>query len=259
MPIKVNGTLNWAIRHNSPKLYKEANLFLRKYRDGTPEGTKIYDRYMRTHSAYNSRVASNNHMQLGISADKFKKFSKIFQKYGKHYDIDWILLMAQSYQESTLNPDARSARGAVGIMQVLPTTAQEWYIGIQGVNDLDNNVHAGTKYMRYIIDAYFNEPEIQEVERLMLALAAYNSGPNRITRYRDEARIQGLNPNIWFGNVENIAVNHGATETVNYVKNIAELYISYQEVYRMNSSKEQFQDTSYIAPLRIFDLLATNF
>ncbi len=93
----------------------------------------------------------------------------------------------------------------------------------------------------------------------MLALAAYNSGPNRITRYRDEARIQGLNPNIWFGNVENIAVNHGATETVNYVKNIAELYISYQEVYRMNSSKEQFQDTSYIAPLRIFDLLATNF
>lgn len=141
-PIKVNSTLNWAIRHNSPLLYKEINLFLRSYRDGTAQGTKVYDQYMRTHPTYRARVERQDSERLGINVENFKKFSNIFQKYGKHYGIDWILLMAQSYQESTLNPNARSNRGAVGIMQVLPSTAQEWYIGVDGVNDLDNNVHA---------------------------------------------------------------------------------------------------------------------
>lgn len=241
VPIKVNSTLNWAIRHNSPILYKEINQFLRQYRDGTPLGTKIYDQYMRTHPTYRARVERSENEHLGINVDTFKKFANIFQKYGQYYNIDWMLLMAQSYQESTLNPNARSNRGAVGIMQVLPSTAQEWYIGVHGVNELDNNVHAGTKYMRYMLDAYFNEPELSESEKVLLALAAYNCGPNRITKYREEARSQGLNPNIWFGNVEAIALSHGAKETVNYVKNISELYVSYQEAYKI-AVPNQVQD-----------------
>ncbi len=243
-PIKVNSTLNWAIRHNSPLLYKEINLFLRSYRDGTAQGTKVYDQYMRTHPTYRARVERQDSERLGINVENFKKFSNIFQKYGKHYGIDWILLMAQSYQESTLNPNARSNRGAVGIMQVLPSTAQEWYIGVDGVNDLDNNVHAGTKYMRYMLDSYFNEPELSEYERMLLALAAYNCGPNRITKYREEARTSGLNPNVWFGNVEAIAASHGATETVNYVQNISELYVSYQESYKINTERQKTKMSS---------------
>ena len=199
---------------------------------------------MRTHPTYRARVERQDSERLGINVENFKKFSNIFQKYGKHYGIDWIVLMAQSYQESTLNPNARSNRGAVGIMQVLPSTAQEWYIGVDGVNDLDNNVHAGTKYMRYMLDSYFNEPELSEYERMLLALAAYNCGPNRITKYREEARTSGLNPNVWFGNVEAIAASHGATETVNYVQNISELYVSYQESYKINTERQKTKMSS---------------
>lgn len=237
-PVKVNGTLSWGIRHDSPILYKAINGFLRSYRDGTPEGTKIYERYMRWSPSYESRHLRHENEWLGISADNFKKYSQIFRNYGEKFNIDWMLLMAQSYQESTLNPSALSKRGAVGIMQVLPSTAGEKYINVNSVSDIENNVHAGTKYMRYMLDNYFSQGEIPTSEKLLFALASYNSGPNRITRYRKEAVYQGLDPNKWFDNVEKIAINHGADETVQYVRNISSLYISYQKAYNINQNKK---------------------
>ena len=147
--------------------------------------------------------------------------------------------MAQAYQESTLNQSVVSRRGAVGIMQVLPSTASEWYINLSSVSDLDNNVHAGTKYMRYMIDSFFSDPQISNSDRLLFALASYNSGPSRITRYRMEAKDAGLKDNVWFNNVEKIAVKHNALETVNYVKNISQFYISYTKAYELLDGKSK--------------------
>ncbi len=238
VPLKVNGTLVWAIRHESKQLYREANLFLREYRDGTPNGKVIYDRYMRTLPTYASRYNRPDNEWLGLKADKFTKYAKIFRNYGSKYNIDWMLLMAQSYQESTLNPNAISNRGAVGIMQVLPSTASEWYININSVHDVDNNVHAGTKYMRYMLDNYFCEKSISLSEKILFALASYNCGPNRIMKYRREAKEKGLDPNKWFDNVEKIAMEHSALETVKYVRNISSLYVSYQNVFSLEEQKK---------------------
>lgn len=238
VPLKVNGTLAWAIRHESKLLYREVNLFLRQYRDGTKNGKPIYDKYMRTSPTYVSRYSRPANEWLGIKADTFLKYSRIFRNYGDKYNIDWMLLMAQSYQESTLNPDARSNRGAVGIMQVLPSTASEWYININSVHDIDNNVHAGTKYMRYMLDNYFGEKSIDVGEKILFALASYNCGPNRIMKYRREAKDNGLDPNKWFDNVEKIAMEHSALETVKYVRNISSLYVSYQNVYTLQQQKK---------------------
>lgn len=238
VPLKVNSTLAWGMRHESKELYRAVNKFLHKYRDGTPLGKPIYDRYMRTRTTMQSRMARRSSEWLGISADDFTRYAKIFKKYGNKFDIDWILLMAQGYQESTLNPHARSNRGAVGIMQVLPSTANEWYININSIHQVDNNVHAGTKYMRFIIDYYFNDENIASSEKILFALAAYNCGPNRIRKYQKEASLQGLDPNKWFENVEKIAMEHNAFETVKYVRNISSLYISYQNTYTLQQQKD---------------------
>ena len=231
IPIKVNASLAWAIRHDSPELYKAINMFLRENRDGTKEGTPIYDRYMRTSPVYESHYAKRRDW-LGITPDDL-------EKYGERYNLDWKLLMAQAYQESTLNQSVVSRRGAVGIMQVLPSTASEWYINLSSVSDLDNNVHAGPKYMRYMIDSFFSDPQISNSDRLLFALASYNSGPSRITRYRMEAREEGLKDYVWFNNVERIAAKHNALETVNYVKNISQFYISYTKAYELLDGKSK--------------------
>ncbi|MGN1393165.1 MAG: transglycosylase SLT domain-containing protein [Succinivibrionaceae bacterium] len=238
LPIKVNGSFVWIMRHGSPELFKIINKFLRKYRDGTPMGSPIYARYMRTSPSYEMRYQRKENEWLGINEDSFTKYTELFKTYGDKFKIDWMLLLAQSYQESTLNPKATSSRGAVGLMQILPSTAKEKYINVDKVEHLDNNVHAGTKYLRYMLDNYFGQNDLAQGEKILFALASYNAGPNRITRYRKEAYEKGLDPNKWFDNVEKIAEQHGAYETVNYVKNISSLYISYQKAYKMNQEKK---------------------
>ena len=237
IPLREDGTLVWAIRHDSRELYKELNLFLRSYRDGTEKGKAIYDRYMRTKPSYLSLHHRKKGEWLGIKSSDFMKFSRVFKKYGEKFDLNWILIMAQAYQESTLDQSARSSRGAVGIMQVLPSTAQEWYVNVNSVHDVDNNVHAGTKYLRYIIDNYFNAAEIPVRERVLFAMASYNCGPGRILRYRNEAEQQGLNPNEWFNNVEIVAMSHGTNETVKYVRNIFSLYLAYSNTYKLDAER----------------------
>lgn len=248
VPLKVNSTLVWAIRHNSKELYRSINRFLRTYGDGTALGKPIYDRYMRTSPTLESRMARTSNEWLGINSDDFMRFKKLFIEYGEKFDIDWMLLMAQGYQESTLNPNARSNRGAVGIMQVLPSTANEWYVNVNSVHELRNNVHAGTKYMRFMIDTYFNNEKIIKSEKLLFALAAYNCGPNRVRKYQRIAKEKGLNPYVWFENVEKIAMENNALETVQYVRNISSLYISYQNAYNLQLKKDKARKNTNTKP-----------
>ena len=149
-------------------------------------------------------------------------------KYAGRYNLDWLLLIAQGYQESALNQNAVSHAGAVGIMQVIPATAEGGPIYIKNINIADNNVHAGVKYMRFLIDEYFNTPEIDTLNRHLFALAAYNCGPGRVAQLRKKAKARGLNPNLWFDNVEIIAAQEIGRETVQYVSNIYKFYTSYR-------------------------------
>ena len=96
------------------------------------------------------------------------------------------------------------------------------------IKELENNVHAGSKYLRKIIDHYFDDPAIDERNRLLFAFAAYNAGPTRIQRLRRKTEKYGLDPNIWFGNVEHTVARHVGRETVNYVANISKYSIAYR-------------------------------
>jgi membrane-bound lytic murein transglycosylase MltF len=152
----------------------------------------------------------------------------LFQKYGEKYDVDHLLMVAQGFQESRLNQGAVSPVGAIGVMQIMPGTGTELRVG--DIQKLEPNIHGGVKYIRKMIDRYFTEDGIDKFNRACFAFAAYNCGPGRVIKLRAEAAKRGLDPNVWFNNVEIVAANRIGEETVNYVANILKYYAAYQDV-----------------------------
>lgn len=158
------------------------------------------------------------------------------------YKLDWLLMVAQGYQESGLDQEKRSNAGAVGIMQLLPSTAQDKAVAISDIHIAENNVHAGAKYVRYLIDEYFSDPALDDLNRTLFALAAYNMGPSRIRRLRQQAAQDGLDANLWFGNVEYVVARGVGREPVTYVSNIFKYYIAYQTSEVLLQSREDVRD-----------------
>jgi membrane-bound lytic murein transglycosylase MltF len=151
--------------------------------------------------------------------------------FGKEYELPWMMLAALAYQESRYDQSLRSHAGAVGIMQVLPSTARDPIVGIPNIYEEEANIHAGTKFLRFVIDQYFISPEIDSLNAGLFGLASYNAGPHRIRRLQKMAEAQGLNPNVWFNNVELMAAQDIGRETVQYVSNIYKYYTSYRYLY----------------------------
>jgi membrane-bound lytic murein transglycosylase MltF len=149
-----------------------------------------------------------------------------FRHHSDQVGISWLLMLAQGFQESGLNPDARNPSGAVGVMQVLPTTGRE--LGFPDVHPPEPNIAAGIRYMDRLRRTYFNDPKITPENQVFFALAGYNAGPNRIARLRLKAPEQGLDPNVWFNNVERIVLQTVGQETVRYVGNIYRYFVMFQ-------------------------------
>ncbi|GAM62801.1 transglycosylase [Vibrio ishigakensis] len=183
-PLRENGEIAWAIRKDSPNLKKEINAYLKKAKGGTLLGNVIYGKYI-DNTRWLNRALNPAKMA------KLENVSKIFELYGDQYDIDWVMLSAQAFQESGLDNSKVSHRGAVGIMQVLPATAKDPYINIPNIKPVENNIHAGTKYLRFIHDRYFDDPDIDKNDKVYFSLASYNAGPAKIRRMRTLARKQG--------------------------------------------------------------------
>jgi membrane-bound lytic murein transglycosylase MltF len=135
-------------------------------------------------------------------------------------------MAAQGYQESTLDQNVKSPVGAIGIMQVMPKTGKELKTG--DVTKIDPNIHAGVKYVRFMMDTYFKDDPMDRLNKGLMTFAAYNAGPGRVRQLRREAEQRGLDPNVWFGNVERVASERIGRETVTYVSNIYKYYIAYR-------------------------------
>jgi membrane-bound lytic murein transglycosylase MltF len=147
--------------------------------------------------------------------------------------------MAQGYQESQLDQTARSQRGAVGVMQLLPSTAADKAIGITGIDEsADRNVNAGVKYLRLLVNRYLNDPHIDAKNRTLMAFAAYNAGPGNLDKFRKLAVKSGLDPNIWFQNVEVAASHIVGRETVDYVGNIYKYYVAYRLIVQHSQDRK---------------------
>jgi membrane-bound lytic murein transglycosylase MltF len=219
---RTEGKIGWAVRKNTPKLMAAVNEFIKNHKTGTLMGNILIKRYLED-SDYITNSIYNEHMQ------RFNLTVRFFEKYGKLYDFDHLMLAALAYQESKLDQNLKSQAGAVGVMQILPSTAKDKNVGIPDIHELDPNIHAGTKYLRFMADNYFaKDPDLDERNRALFSFASYNAGPAKVAKMRADAKKMGLDPNQWFGNVEVVAAKQIGRETVQYVSNILKYYVAYK-------------------------------
>jgi len=198
------------------------NEFIKDHKQGTSFGNTILAKYLQ-----NTKWAKNN--VAPSEMEKFKGAISYFKKYGAEDKFEWLMIAAQAYQESQIDQSRTSPAGAVGVMQIKPSTAAGDPINITGVEtNMENNIHAGVKYLNFIMDRYFADAKMDATDRALFAFASYNAGPAKIAKLRKMAENDGLDPNIWFGNVELIAAREIGPETVTYVSNIYKYYVAYK-------------------------------
>lgn len=209
----------WAVRKDDPQLLALLNTFVDKNKKGSKLGNTLLLRYLKS-AEYVKDAASEKERR------KFLTMVDLFKKYGEQYQVDWLLMAAQGYQESRLNQTVRSPVGAIGVMQVMPRTGKELAVG--DIRSVEPNIHAGIKYMRFMIDRYYADEPMTPLDKALFTFASYNAGPARIAQLRAETKKRGFNENVWFGNVENVAAEKIGAETVTYVSNIYKYYIAYR-------------------------------
>lgn len=232
LALRTGGNIAWAIRKKSPKLKKALDGFVKKVKVGTRLGNIISKRYFE-----NTRFARN--ALAPQEMERFKHTIKYFKKFASKYSFDWLMLAALGYQESGLDQSKRSPRGAVGVMQLLPSTAASPPVNIPDIQKLDRNIHAGAKYLRYIYNRYYKDQPMSELNKVMFTFASYNAGPARVTGLRSRAKKMGLDPNKWFRNVEVAAAKAIGRETVQYVSNIFKYYLAYSQITAKDAKRKK--------------------
>ncbi|MEE4329907.1 MAG: transglycosylase SLT domain-containing protein [Wenzhouxiangella sp.] len=217
--LRSGADIAFAVRPESVRLKQALDAFLATHRAGTLFGNITFERFLE-----DTRWVMEEGREARLL--RFRRMARLFQRYGDQYDLDWLLLIAQGYQESRLDQEARSPAGAIGVMQLLPTTAAEMDVG--DISELENNIHAGARYLRWTIDRYYADAPMDADNRLLFALASYNAGPRRVREMRSQAEAEGLDPNRWFDNVEYVAARVIGRETVDYVSNIFKYHVAFR-------------------------------
>jgi membrane-bound lytic murein transglycosylase MltF len=220
----------WAIRQNSPQLKAELDAFVKANARGTAKYNMLFARYFKN-AAFAKSATSDAEIK------KFDNLLAIFRKYGEQYGMDWVLMAAQGYQESGLNQTVKSPVGAIGVMQVMPATGKEMAVG--DIRQIEANINAGVKYIRYVIDRYYKDEPMDALDKGLFAFASYNAGPARVRQLRKEAQAEGLDPNVWFNNVEHIAAKRIGRETVTYVSNIYKYYVAYTLALEQSAARRK--------------------
>lgn len=247
------GEIAWAINPNQPKLKSSLNEFIQSYaKPGRLLGNSVYKKYFK--NTYWIQKAD-----LMTELDRVECLSYYLQLYAEFYEFDWYLIAAQAYQESNFNQKLTSHAGATGIMQIKPSTASSKNVGIKNIKLLENNIHAGVKYLAFLRDQYFSGDEYSEEDKINFSLAAYNAGPARVRKMQRKAESMGLDPKKWFYNVEVVARNTIGHETVDYVAKIQKTKIAlktYNDVTKRRLQiKQAIQQAQLIDELNELDEL----
>ena len=224
--------VGWVVRKENPELQQALQKYSKQVHRGSRLGNILGNRYFASDRWISNPVDE-------AERDKLERFLPLFRKYGEQYGFDELALAAQAYQESGLDHSRKSRAGAVGIMQLLPSTVADRNVGISDISKVEDNIHAGAKYLAFLRDRYFSGDEISPFDRMAFSLAAYNAGPARVRKMRKEAGRMGLDPDVWFNNVEVAAGKLVGTEPVRYVANIHKYYVAYRLAWAKKHDKEQ--------------------
>ena len=228
--VRSAGHAGWAFRKQSPALQAALEDF--------------YVNDVKKHRLIEQSIVSFNRTIKQISNNttdsewqRFANILKLFEKYGDQYRFDPLMLAAQGFQESQLKQSARGPSGAIGVMQVLPTTGKTLEVG--DIRLLEPNIHAGAKYLDELMARYFKDVDFSNDDRTLFAFASYNAGPGTINRLRREAEKRGLDPNRWFNNLELVVADKVGWETTTYVRNIYKYYAAYKLQLAVQQSQHQ--------------------
>ena len=198
-------------------------MLFRSARKGTRTGNIILQKYLKSTRWAEKALDTEGEGRL-------RNLVSLFREYSDQYGFDWLMVAAQGYQESKFDQSARSSAGAIGIMQLLPSTAADPSVGIPDITTERNNIHAGVRYLRFLRERYFSDPQIKDFDRVAFGFAAYNAGPGNVAKSRRLAAKMGLNPDVWFDNVELAAARAVSREPVIYVRNIYKYYVAYRRI-----------------------------
>jgi len=222
----------WAIRKNSPGLMKSVTAFGKTVKKGSLLGNILLKRYLGNTQWINNALS-------GKDRERYEETIEIIKRYAGQYEFDWLVIAAQAYQESRFDQSKRSSAGAVGVMQILPSTAADKSVGIPDISKLDNNVHAGVKYLNWLRQTYYTNETISPLDRVLFSFAAYNAGPGNMKRARKHAKKMGFDPNRWFGNVEIGMYRVVSGEPASYVRNVYKYYVTYQGLEKSRQAREK--------------------
>jgi membrane-bound lytic murein transglycosylase MltF len=228
----------WAIRKGSPQLHAAILDF--------------YVHYLKKQGVLASRLAQYHkgvkqisHNSGGAAWERFQHTIALFEKYGRQYGFDPLLLAAQGYQESQLRQEAHNRVGAIGVMQLLPATGRALQVG--DIRAIEPNIHAGAKYLDQLMTRYFPDAQFSDQNRALFAFAAYNMGPENLAKMRTAAPTRRLDPDQWFNNVEVVTAARIGIEPTTYVRNIYKYYIAYKLM--QDAQAAQHQAHEQVAPV----------
>jgi membrane-bound lytic murein transglycosylase MltF len=216
--VRTGGELAAGVRKNNPQLRATLNDWIEEVGPRSEFANVLARRYLQS-TTYVKTAAADAERQ------KLQRLVKLFETYGSRYQVDYLLMAAQGYQESQLDQSVKSRVGAIGVMQVMPATGRD--LGVGDITQLEPNIHAGVKYFRFMMDEFYRDEPMDDMNKALMTLASYNAGPGRMRQIRAETARRGLDPNVWFGNVEQIASEKIGRETVTYVSNIYKYYVAY--------------------------------
>jgi membrane-bound lytic murein transglycosylase MltF len=237
--VRTGGEIGWMIRKDSPKLKAELNGFIARYPKGSTQRNMLREKYLKS-AKWVKEATSEKELA------KFEQTIAFFRQYGDQYEMDYLLVMAQGYQESQLNQQAKSPVGAIGVMQVMPATGKDMAVG--DITQLEPNIHAGVKYMRFMMNQFYANEPMDALNKGLFTFASYNAGPGRLQQLRKLADKRGLDPNVWFNNVELIAAEKIGLEAVTYVANIYKYYLAYKMITEQREEREKVKEELRQAP-----------
>jgi membrane-bound lytic murein transglycosylase MltF len=232
--VRKGGQVGWAIRKQSPQLAGVVNDFYTTF-------IRKQNLYAARTREYFGRIKRFRDPTASADRKRFEETVALFRKYGAEHRFDPLMLAAQGYQESRLDQNVKSAVGAIGIMQVMPATGATLKVG--DIRVAENNIHAGATYMDQLMAKDLADARFDEVNRTLFAFACYNAGPGNVRRMRAEAEKRGLDPNVWFNNVELVTAEKIGIETTTYVRNIYKYYVAYKLMMDVGTLQQKARET----------------
>jgi len=181
-------SLVWAVDKNALSLASSINSFFKTIK-ANGKFAEIYNRYYSNIDSFDNININNFYAMMQI---RFPLYSQTIKDASAKYGFDWRLITAQAYQESHFDPLAQSHAGAYGLMQITEQTA--FSLGFMDIFDTEQNIYAGVRHLKNLYNSY---SEAVDLDRLLIALAAYNIGEGHIMDAKDLAVKKNLDPNNW--------------------------------------------------------------